>query len=156
MWSWFWVTSLTLLIPECDSFLPPTNIHASKSTDILDLRTHTYRNAILSAMIPPRYPIGLFGTKDGMEVQGTGRGLILFTIVMAGCIWLFSIPPEFRRAHFCIVERCVQERSKCYNCVTFSEWTVGVQEYYRGGGGVEFDFTVADETKAFWKDAVSK
>jgi hypothetical protein len=40
--------------------------------------------------------------------------------------------------------------------VTLSEWTTGVQEYYRNGGGVEFDFTVADETKAFWKDAVFK
>ena len=87
------------------------------------------------------------------QVDGTGRGVALFSVVIAVCIWLFSIPPEFRRAHFCVVEHCVQERSKCYDCVTFSEWTAGVQEYYRSGGGIKFDFTVADETKALWRDA---
>lgn len=50
--------------------------------------------------------------KDGLQVDGTGRGLVLLAVVMSICIWMFSIPPEFRRAHFCFVEECVQNRSK--------------------------------------------
>ena len=30
---------------------------------------------------------------------GLGRGLLLQAIVVAVCAWLFTIPPEFRRAH---------------------------------------------------------
>jgi hypothetical protein len=98
----------------------------------------------------------LFQSSNPNSVDGTGRGLYIFAAVLGVCVWLFSIPPEFRRAHFCAVERCVQNRAKCYDCVTFSEWKDGVSEYYESGGGVQFDFTVAEETKEFWKDAVTK
>jgi hypothetical protein len=98
----------------------------------------------------------LFQSSNPNSVDGTGRGLYIFAAVLGACVWLFSIPPEFRRAHFCAIERCVQNRAKCYDCVTFSEWKDGVSEYYENGGGVQFDFTVAEETKDFWKDAVTK
>lgn len=102
----------------------------------------------------------LFQSKPSSGVDGTDRGAFLQALVLLGCLWLFSIPPEFRRVHFCVGSRgdipCVENRAKCYNCLTFSEWADGVSEYYRNGGGIQFDFTVAEETKQFWKDAVSK
>jgi hypothetical protein len=39
--------------------------------------------------------------------------------------------------------------------VTLKEWGDGVGDYYKSGGGVQFDFTVAEETKDFWKDAIT-
>ena len=45
---------------------------------------------------------------------------------------------------------CLENRSYCYDCVTLSEWTQGIKDYYQNGGGVNFDFTVAQETKDFW------
>ena len=98
----------------------------------------------------------LFQSKDGAQVDGTGRGLALFSLVFAVCVWSFSIPPEFRRAHFCMAEKCVQNRAMCYDCVTFDEWKDGVAQYYRNGGGIQFDFTVAEETKAVWNGGMSK
>jgi hypothetical protein len=96
----------------------------------------------------------LFGSNSegpNSSVDGTGRGSVIQVLVLLGIVWLFSIPPEFRRAHFCVGERggipCVENRAKCYDCVTFKEWTSDVSEYYKNGGGVQFDFTVGEETK---------
>ena len=88
-------------------------------------------------------------------VDGTGRGVILQGLTLLVCIWIFSIPPEFRRSHFCVVDKCVQNRAQCYDCVTFDEWKHGIVEYYQNGGGVQFDFSVADETKAIWRKAIN-
>jgi hypothetical protein len=81
--------------------------------------------------------------RNNQDVYGINRGVILQTITLLFCIWLFSIPPEFRRAHFCFgVESCLANRSKCSDCVTFAEWTEKVTQYYRNGGGVHFDFSI--------------
>ena len=158
IWS-LWVPVSTFLLKQhlCEGFSPRT---IPVTTPLL-CHDETIKGIY---PLPPRrrvhaptfryVPTSLFQSKMESQVDGTGRGVALFSVVIAVCIWLFSIPPEFRRAHFCVVEHCVQERSKCYDCVTFSEWTAGVQEYYRSGGGIKFDFTVADETKALWRDAV--
>lgn len=50
------------------------------------------------------------------DVYGTGRGVVLQAAVLLFCVWLFSVPPEFRRAHFCFgVETCLTNRAKCYD-----------------------------------------
>jgi hypothetical protein len=95
------------------------------------------------------------GRSDNKAVDGTGRGLILWGIVLFFSAWMFTIPTEFRRAHFCVVEQCVQDRARCYDCVTVSEWSEGVADYYRNGGGIEWDFTVGEDSKQFWNDAVT-
>ena len=107
---------------------------------------------------PTRANTNLYGSPsqdDGKARRtrsyGLERGLVIQTIVVAFCVWLFSIPPEFRRAYFCSTTYCEQNRSQCHNCVTTAEWSAGVAEYYKNGGGIEFDFTVADETKQFWQ-----
>ena len=55
-------------------------------------------------------------------------------------VWIFSIPPEFRRARFCTEEDVRLHPEK--NCQTFDMWRKGVAEYYANGGGVEFDFSI--------------
>jgi hypothetical protein len=149
---WFFVSTLLITQQHCEGFssraIGATTSWHSEVVKGTNLRHFKHAKSSV--------PTSLFQSKGESQVDGTGRGLALFSVVLAVCTWLFSIPPEFRRAHFCFVEQCVQERSNCYDCVTFSEWTAGVQEYYRSGGGIEFDFTVADETKALWRNAVSK
>lgn len=64
------------------------------------------------------------------------RGNVFFAIVMLTIVWIFSIPPEFRRAHFC------STKEVRYDCVSFGEWTSAIGDYYKGGGGVHFDFSI--------------
>mmetsp|Transcript_8875 Transcript_8875/g.13649 ORF Transcript_8875/g.13649 Transcript_8875/m.13649 type:complete len:166 (+) Transcript_8875:104-601(+) len=89
-------------------------------------------------------------------VDGTGRGVILQGFVFLVTLWMFSIPPEFRRSYFCGSPRCEANRSLCHNCVTGKEWVDGVTEYYKNGGGVQFDFTISEETKALWNNQGNK
>ena len=79
-----------------------------------------------------------------VKADGTGRGAILLGVVLAACVWIFSIPPEYRRAYLCGSERCVQDRQAylCNDCMTPEEWRSGIIEYYKNGGGVKFDFSV--------------
>jgi hypothetical protein len=89
---------------------------------------------------------------DKPSYDGKNRGYVIQTIVLSICVWFFSIPPEFRRTHFCPTSRCVENRTTCYDCVTFGEWKVRVADYYKGGGGVHFDFSIDPATKQFNKD----
>jgi hypothetical protein len=89
---------------------------------------------------------------DKPSYDGKNRGYVIQTIVLSICVWFFSIPPEFRRTHFCPTARCVESRATCYDCVTFGEWKVRVADYYKGGGGVHFDFSIDPATKQFNKD----
>jgi hypothetical protein len=87
---------------------------------------------------------------------GTERGSVLMAIVMAFCIWTFSIPPSFRRAHICYTPPCVEQRSACSDCVTGEEWISDVVDYYKGGGGIQWDFSIDPKTieqnKQKWDD----
>ena len=85
---------------------------------------------------------GLSSSPDD-DINGTERGIPIFVLAIALCIWSFSIPVEYRRAHFCFTERCAANPSRCENCVTWAQWSHGVVEYYQTGGGVQFDLSVA-------------
>jgi hypothetical protein len=87
---------------------------------------------------------------------GSERGYVIQVIVVAICVWSFSIPPEFRRARFCPNPTCVENRASCNDCVTFSEWKIGVSDYYKGGGGVNFDFSIDPATKEANKEMMDK
>mmetsp|Transcript_30602 Transcript_30602/g.46961 ORF Transcript_30602/g.46961 Transcript_30602/m.46961 type:complete len:197 (+) Transcript_30602:110-700(+) len=77
------------------------------------------------------------------NVTGTGaRGQVIFAFALAFCIWLFTIPSEFRRAYICSSSACVQNRASCSDCKTLGELRQGVAEYYRNGGGIQFDFSI--------------
>mmetsp|Transcript_15809 Transcript_15809/g.15997 ORF Transcript_15809/g.15997 Transcript_15809/m.15997 type:complete len:173 (-) Transcript_15809:371-889(-) len=75
---------------------------------------------------------------DDSDPTGQKRGAYLFASIMLIVVWLFSVPPEFRRARF-----CTEEQYSTYRyCTTPKEWVNGVKDYYGNGGGVKFDFTV--------------
>jgi len=98
-----------------------------------------------------RYNTQLFKYKKGgpsdVLIESNERGYVILVLAIFAVIWSFSIPPEFRRAHFCFTEQCVQNRSKCYDCVTVGEWSEQVADYYRNGGGVHFDFSIDPDPK---------
>lgn len=80
--------------------------------------------------------------ENKMLKESEERGSVLFAVLFALLLWMFTLPPEFRRAYPCISTQCVSNRVKCNNCVTLSEWTNGVIDYYVSGGGVQFDFSI--------------
>lgn len=81
--------------------------------------------------------------QEGKVNDGTERGIPILALTLLGCVWLFTIPPEFRRAFICPSEICVENRDKCNDCRTLSEWKDGVKEYYDSGGGIVWDFSIA-------------
>jgi hypothetical protein len=86
--------------------------------------------------------------KNEVSYDGSDRGRYLFALVLFICIWQFSIPPSFRRAKFC-PPACVKERTLCRSkCVTFEEWTSDIVQYYRDGGGIQWDFSIDPNTLA--------
>ena len=76
------------------------------------------------------------------------RGNVLFAVVFLAIIWSFSIPPELRREHFCFSRNCRLDNTAkaCYNCISIQEWLSKVSDYYKGGGGVNFDFSIEEKT----------
>mmetsp|Transcript_19092 Transcript_19092/g.38461 ORF Transcript_19092/g.38461 Transcript_19092/m.38461 type:complete len:182 (-) Transcript_19092:54-599(-) len=81
------------------------------------------------------------------EVLGASerRGKILFAASMLLVGWSFSIPIELRRAHWCFIDSCVQDRSSCFDCLTFGEWVQKVLAFYASTPAkdwVHFDFSV--------------
>ena len=76
---------------------------------------------------------------------GTGaRGLALFGIVFLACVWFFTIPPSFRRSRICDDQ---QAAARPEVCISFSTFTNNVAEYYRNGGGIQWDFSIDPGTK---------
>eukprot|EP00586_Coscinodiscus_wailesii_P020781 CAMPEP_0172515972 /NCGR_PEP_ID=MMETSP1066-20121228/272327_1 /TAXON_ID=671091 /ORGANISM="Coscinodiscus wailesii, Strain CCMP2513" /LENGTH=167 /DNA_ID=CAMNT_0013297259 /DNA_START=38 /DNA_END=541 /DNA_ORIENTATION=+ len=73
------------------------------------------------------------------DMQRRGRYFLGFVLLTT--VWLFSVPPEFRRAVI-----CTQEGEP--NCVTARDWSSGIAEYYRNGGGIQFDFSIDPATLA--------
>jgi hypothetical protein len=84
--------------------------------------------------------------KERMKVyeESEERGKYLFGIVFIFLIWSFSIPPELRRQHICFSQKCIEDNTGklCYDCISFGQWAKNVSNYYEGGGGVNFDFSI--------------
>ncbi len=80
--------------------------------------------------------------RPDFQKESEQRGLVILGFAFLLCVWSFSIPPEFRREHWCFTDNCVENRSTCYDCVTVSEFYNQIKDYYAGGGGVNFDFSV--------------
>mmetsp|Transcript_24622 Transcript_24622/g.30279 ORF Transcript_24622/g.30279 Transcript_24622/m.30279 type:complete len:153 (+) Transcript_24622:125-583(+) len=84
----------------------------------------------------------LYANDDTDEYDPTGlkRGKIILPMVMLLAIWFFTIPPEFRRSRLCSEQQVIDNpKSKC---ITAEKWISGIQEYYRGGGGIQWDFSI--------------
>lgn len=82
------------------------------------------------------------------DIIGIQRGLYLLGIVFLFNIWIFSIPPEFRRAKI-----CSEEQVRLFpdsGCMTADQWVGGIQDYYANGGGIEFDFSIEKSRQPSW------
>ncbi|KAL3929070.1 MAG: hypothetical protein SGBAC_012373 [Bacillariaceae sp.] len=85
----------------------------------------------------------------GQVDDGIGRGIYIQLVVFGLCAWLFTIPPEFRRAYLCPADTFCQEEGSCTReCVTPDEWVSGIKDYYKNGGGIKWDFSIDPKTKA--------
>lgn len=80
------------------------------------------------------------GDRNDADPTGMKRGLVLFPLMILVSIWMFSIPPEYRRAKICTEQQVIDNPGS--KCITAGNWISGIQDYYRNGGGVEFDFTI--------------
>ena len=80
---------------------------------------------------------------DGSGWRLNGLGALSFLL----CIWIFSLPPEFRRTHLCSSNVCVENRASCHDCLTFGEWKDKIGDYYKAGGGIQFDFSIDPATR---------
>eukprot|EP00977_Amphora_coffeiformis_P014087 scaffold3849_cov179-Amphora_coffeaeformis.AAC.25 len=79
--------------------------------------------------------------------DGTGAGIYILALAVGISAWLFTIPPEFRRAYICPTEDyCLQDHSLCEDCTTWGEWFSGVADYYKEGGGIQWDFSIDPKT----------
>jgi len=82
------------------------------------------------------------------SIYGTGiRGKILLAAGVALSIWFFSIPPVYRRTRLCGPEQSAAHPSRC---MTPSQFAAGVADYYRGGGGIRWDFSVDPGIKEYY------
>ena len=90
------------------------------------------------------------------DIEGTGRGTPILLFVLLVNLWMFSIPVHFRREVLCAVPACVENRAACNDCVTIEEWKTGITDYYRNGGGINFDFSIDPRTTAAWEERFQK
>ena len=88
----------------------------------------------------------LFAKKERSDLldEYDKRGNVLFAIVLLTIVWTFTLPLDLRREHFCFSRECRLDNTGdlCYNCVSIGEWTKQVVDYYKGGGGINFDLSV--------------
>lgn len=77
------------------------------------------------------------------DPTGLKRGAYLMTVVLALCVWIFSVPTEFRRNRFCSAEQVELYPNR--KCMTATQWVSGLSQYYANGGGVHFDFSIEEE-----------
>ncbi|KAL7486504.1 hypothetical protein ACHAW6_012109 [Cyclotella cf. meneghiniana] len=105
-----------------------------------------HHHLLTHTLLAPFTRTSLHMTKDKEEpydtgyVDGSTTGAFLMAFVLLINVWIFSIPTEFRRARICKEEDVVMYPNK--NCITAAEWTKGVGDYYRNGGGIQFDFSI--------------
>ena len=158
--SLFFTTFLLILVENSISLICPqqlsstrtctTKAHSSVALAVVHTSSNTYKINFHRQQqqyyhnLPLTQSSMIMRSKneDRIESDPTGRkrGLILLPIVLLIAIWLFSIPPEFRRARICSEQQVIDNPGS--KCITGENWVKGVQEYYRNGGGVEFDFSI--------------
>mmetsp|Transcript_52350 Transcript_52350/g.126623 ORF Transcript_52350/g.126623 Transcript_52350/m.126623 type:complete len:200 (-) Transcript_52350:79-678(-) len=76
------------------------------------------------------------------KTLGLDRAAIIMPIVLLINIWFFTIPPEFRRARM-----CSEMDTAAYpeQCMTPKMFASGIVDYYKGGGGIQWDFSIAED-----------
>jgi hypothetical protein len=85
--------------------------------------------------------------------DGRSVGFVLLGMSLLLSAWLFTIPPSFRRAYLCPSDYFAnsndgfaQQQEQRADCVPWGVWWSDVIEYYKNGGGVQWDFSVDPQT----------
>jgi hypothetical protein len=85
--------------------------------------------------------------------DGRSVGFVLLGISLLVSAWLFTIPPSFRRAYLCPSDYLAnsnsgtaQQQEPATDCVPLKVWWSDVAAYYRGGGGIQWDFSIDPQT----------
>ncbi|KAG7356982.1 hypothetical protein IV203_001670 [Nitzschia inconspicua] len=73
------------------------------------------------------------------QALGLGRGGVLLAIALLINVWFFTIPTEFRRTRLC---NETDTRAYPELCMTPKMFVSGIAEYYKTGGGINFDFSI--------------
>lgn len=82
------------------------------------------------------------------RINGTGLpGILLLSFALLVNVWFFTIPPNFRRARWCSAEETAANPEIC---MTASQFSHDIVEYYRNGGGVQWDFSVDPGIKEYY------
>jgi hypothetical protein len=86
--------------------------------------------------------------KPSANIDGVAQGQVILGVALLVCVWFFTVPPSFRRAKICVSDTsqvCVE--GSC-NCVLFQDWSNDIVEYYKNGGGIQWDFSIDPATVA--------
>jgi hypothetical protein len=83
---------------------------------------------------------------DRIGGTGTeGKALLILGFLLSA--WFFTVPPEFRRTRICSVSETQQFPEVC---MTADQFVDRVAEYYKSGGGIQWDFSVGSATKEYF------
>jgi hypothetical protein len=126
-------------------FLYTTSMHNTKVTTCMIYATSS-TNLYLGKNVPDENSKNTNGSN--IDVDGMETAPYLFTFILLLCVWNFTIPTEFRRARLCSEQQVIDYPNS--NCKTWSQYTNGIQEYYRNGGSwFQFDFSI-DRENNIW------
>jgi hypothetical protein len=109
------------------------------------------RKGLLNGRMSTSYPVvpnltvirmneGDDDSYDIRRVDGSIGGTYFMAVVLLVNVWIFSIPPEYRRAHL-----YPEGNAGLYSDpkgITAKDWAAGVAQYYANGGGIKFDFSI--------------
>jgi hypothetical protein len=145
--------------------LPPHLLHCSQTIVRTNWKGATLTKTIVTArnsdnrslFARSQRVLSMLQATKNSDIDGTGaRGPIILSLALLVVIWLFSIPPEFRRARICTLPVCVENRALCNDCQTITELREGIVGYYRNGGGIQFDFSIDPATVEQNKQTLQK
>lgn len=123
------------------------NQHTRKAPGSLLLPTLPATRTFSTAVSPLQLSANKKKTSDYKQVDdGRSVGFVLLAISLGFAVWLFTIPPTFRRAYLCPSDYFVNESTEVRECTTLREWFAGVSDYYDKGGGIQWDFSIDPET----------
>ena len=146
------VCSVMLALPSVDAFVHPSTFSARTNPQQQPVLVTLNNHYPTTLTLQQQTPTTLFGSNDSdapKDFSGSGRGVPLLLMALAASLWFFTIPPDFRRTHICTTDRCVADRAFCSDCRTISEFRDDIATYYKNGGGVQWDFSIDPESKAF-------
>lgn len=156
------LTTLALLsVLYCDGFITtiaPQQVMATRSTPT----TQALPLVSPTQIFLSNNNSGNDDVKPYKIPDGTGtRGQVLLAIALLLNVWMFSLPPSFRRQNICteegyekvVIKGGAQQGDDNY-CITTEMWKDSIVEYYKNGGGVVFDLSIDPKTlernKAIW------